>query len=198
MDFAKDQSYTFPVLETERLMLREIQPLDAVSIFELYRNPAVMQYRGAPVFASLQEARDLEMKFRKQFAAGEGIRWGLVLKGKGNSLIGTGGIRSVSWQHLRTEIGYEIDPKQWNRGLMTEALTEITRYCFECLKLHTIEANIAPANLASARVLEKLAFVKEAHFRENWYYQGWWDSIIYTLHNATSSMPEGFAKNRIV
>jgi ribosomal-protein-alanine N-acetyltransferase len=98
-------------------------------------------------------------------------------------LIGTAGIRSISWQHLRAEMGYELDPQHWNKGLMTEALTEITRYCFQALKLHTIEANIAPANLASARVLEKLTFVKEAHFRENWYYQGWWDSIIYTLHN---------------
>ena len=66
---------------------------------------------------------------------------------------------------------------------MTEALECITRFSFQKLKLHSLEANIAPDHFASARVLEKNGFVKEAHFKENWYYKGWWDSVIYTLHN---------------
>jgi ribosomal-protein-alanine N-acetyltransferase len=53
--------------------------------------------------------------------------------------------------------------------------------------LHSIEANINPDNLASANLLEKNGFKKEAHFRENFYYNGkFLDSLIYSLVRKTN------------
>ncbi|HXC03567.1 MAG TPA: GNAT family N-acetyltransferase [Bacteroidia bacterium] len=171
----------FPVLETERLVLRALSAADTTQVFRLYSNPGVMQYRGAACFQTEEEAVNLIGEFEEQFAAGKGIRWGLAFKDQEQELLGTAGLKSIHPIHLRGEIGYELDPVYWNRGLMTEALRTITNFCFHTLHLHTIEANIAPDNMASERVLQKLGFVKEAHFRENWYYEGWWDSVIYSL-----------------
>ena len=46
----------FPVLETERLILREIKPADAEDIFRIYADPQVMRYWGAAPMRSIDEA----------------------------------------------------------------------------------------------------------------------------------------------
>jgi ribosomal-protein-alanine N-acetyltransferase len=173
---------SFPVLETGRLILREINPGDANLLFNYYSNAQVMQYRGAPCYQSVSEAYELITDFANQYKARTGLRWGIAFKEKPMELLGTAGLKNIHSQHLRGELGYELNPGFWNRGLMTEALRKLTAFCFSDLQLHSIEANIAPDNTASERVLQKLGFVKEAHFKENWYYQGWWDSVIYSLH----------------
>lgn len=52
---------------------------------------------------------------------------------------------------------------------MTEALGTVLRFGFDYLGLHSVEATIDPPNAASRRVLEKLGFVQEGSFRENYY-----------------------------
>ncbi|MFI5149509.1 MAG: GNAT family N-acetyltransferase [Bacteroidia bacterium] len=174
---------SFPVLRTSRLLLRSIAQTDTDRIFNFYHNPQVMQFRGADCFEFKQEASDLIQEFADLFTKGKGIRWGICMQDKEEALIGSAGLKSINSTHLRAELGYELDPECWNQGLMTEALSAITAFCFNEMQLHTLEANITPANIASERVLEKLHFVREAYFRENWYYKGWWDSAIFTLRN---------------
>jgi ribosomal-protein-alanine N-acetyltransferase len=177
----------FPCLETGRLVLREIKPIDTAALFGLYSQDQIMRYRGADIFRSTSEALQLIQQFKKRFTLREGIRWGLALKGKEENLLGTAGLKNIQWQHFRAEIGYELSPEFWNQGLMTEALHCITAYSLSEQSLRTLEANISPDNHASARVLDKLGFVKEAHYRENYYYKGWWDSAIYTLHKVQAA-----------
>ena len=67
---------------------------------------------------------------------------------------------------------------------MYEALCAIIEYGFNQMKLHSIEANINPDNIASQQLLEKAGFVREAYFRENYYFGGRFiDSAIYSLLN---------------
>ncbi len=52
------------------------------------------------------------------------------------------------------------------------------------MKLHSIEAVIAPENVASAKVLEKCNFIKEGYFKENEFYNGQFlDTVIYSKIN---------------
>jgi [ribosomal protein S5]-alanine N-acetyltransferase len=46
-------------------------------------------------------------------------------------------------------LGYRMDGKLLNRGLMTEGLKAIIVYAFDEMNLHRIEANIMPRNAAS-------------------------------------------------
>lgn len=69
---------------------------------------------------------------------------------------------------------------------MSEALTAIIAFAFEEMKLHSIEANINPLNEASRKLLMKQGFVKEAYFREDYYFNGkFLDSEIYSLVSTT-------------
>jgi ribosomal-protein-alanine N-acetyltransferase len=52
------------------------------------------------------------------------------------------------------------------------------------MKLHSIEAIIDPANISSEKVLQKNGFVKEAHLRENDFFNGrFLDTVIYSSLN---------------
>jgi ribosomal-protein-alanine N-acetyltransferase len=95
----------------------------------------------------------------------------LTLRGS-DALLGTAGFWRWDKAHHWAEVGYELRPEHWGKGLMPEALTAMIRFGFERMELHRVEANITPANTASRRVLEKLGFVCEGVKRENWFHDG--------------------------
>ena len=65
---------------------------------------------------------------------------------------------------------------------MTEALPVAMGYGFDTLHLHSIEANVDPLNSQSVLLLERVGFVKEAHFRESDFYNGKFnDRAVYSL-----------------
>jgi ribosomal-protein-alanine N-acetyltransferase len=168
----------FPALESSRLQLRMVQDADAEIIFRLYANEKVMLQRGEPVFKMISDAEKLIFHWRKLFAEENGLRWGIILK-ENKKLIGTLGFKKIFHQHLRADLGYELDPEFWNKGIMTEAVGIVCEYGFGKMNLHSIEANITPDHHASKRILEKNGFTLEAHYKENYFYQHWWDSAIY-------------------
>jgi ribosomal-protein-alanine N-acetyltransferase len=75
-------------------------------------------------------------------------------------------------------------PEYHGKGIIVEAIKETIKYGFEIMNLHSIEAIIDPENLASEKVLQKSGFVKEAHLKENEYYEGrFLDTVIYSILN---------------
>lgn len=71
--------------------------------------------------------------------------------------------------HYRAEIGYALQPAHHGKGLMQEALTAVLDYGFHTLQLHSVEANVNPANAASIKILERNGFVQEGYFREAYF-----------------------------
>ena len=64
---------------------------------------------------------------------------------------------------------------------MKEALLKIIDFGFDEMNLHSIEANINPGNAASAMLLESAGFIKEAYFKEDYFFNGaFHDTIIYS------------------
>jgi ribosomal-protein-alanine N-acetyltransferase len=71
-----------------------------------------------------------------------------------------------------------------DNGFISEAVNRVLNYGFIEMNLHSIEGIIDPDNLASAQVLLKNGFVKEAHIKENEFYQGrFLDTVIYSKVN---------------
>ncbi|MDI1444044.1 GNAT family N-acetyltransferase [Polyangium sp. 6x1] len=171
----------FPTLETPRLVLRELVPADAEAIFRIQSNPEVVRYFGRAAHATLAETEKLLGTVFDAQRDVTAIRWVLSLKDTGE-LAGTCGFWRWNKPHRCSEIGYELAPEYWGRGLMVEALRPILRYGFTEMELHRVEATIDPENQASRRVLEKLGFKRDALMRENWFHDGkFTDSAIYGL-----------------
>lgn len=171
----------FPLLNTERLVLRPIVIEDAQELFFLRSDKEVMKFLDRPIMQYNEEALQLIQKITTDITNNEGITWGIALK-TGSSLIGTIGFWRIIKEHHRAEIGYMLHPAQQGKGIMQEAITAVIDYGFAGMKLHSIEANVNPGNTNSIRLLERNQFTREAYYRENYYFGGkFLDSAIYSL-----------------
>ena len=174
---------SFPNLETERLLLRRVNNNDIKEVLALRSNPETMKYIPRPLVKNDDEALEHIAMIETKIENNEGINWAITLKDN-PKLIGVIGHYRIKPEHYRSEIGYMILPEFNGKGIVTEAVQEVVKYGFEAMQLHSIEAVIDPDNIASAKVLEKNNFVKEAHLKENEFYDGrFYDSVIYSLLN---------------
>lgn len=174
----------FPILNTDRLVLRDISLSDANEILRLRSAPETMQFLDKEPLHTIAEAELLIKRIMNDVTINDGITWGISIKENPALLIGSIGFWRIMKEHFRAEIGYMLLPEYFKKGLMKEALTTILDYGFNDMKLHSIEANINPSNIASAALLLSKGFIKEAYFKENFYYNGHFlDSEIYSLIN---------------
>ncbi len=158
----------FPVLETERCLLRAIQTEDASAILRLFGSPEVNRYLGRPPMASLEEATRRTEMFQRNFAEQSGLVWAITLRDQ-SELIGNVLLWNLSKPHFRAELGYSLMPEWWGHGVITEVVTAVIGFAFNAMGLHSLQAVIDPNNQASRRVLEKQGFVQEGYFREDYY-----------------------------
>lgn len=171
----------FPVIETERLILREIKEDDAEGIFLCFSNPDVVRYYGQEKLENLEQAKSFVEFFDQNFKSKRGIRWGIERKGT-KGLIGTIGYNAWVPKHKRAEVGYEIHPDHWKKGYAVEALTEVVSYGFESLGLNRIGAVVFLDNLASNQLLLKVGFQKEGILEEYMYQNGVaYDTNVYSI-----------------
>jgi len=171
----------FPELFTERLVLRQISAADVKEVFQLRSDKNVMQFLDRPLAQSTDDAMALIQKIAAGHEKNENITWAITLQNQ-PELIGTIGFWRIDKENYRAEIGYLLHPGQQGKGLMQEAIATVLKYGFQTIKLHSVEANVNPANNASIKLLEKNKFVKEAHYKENYFYDGkFLDSAIYSL-----------------
>jgi len=173
----------FPTLETERLQLRRLINEDVNEIFALRSDQEVMKYIPRPLAKTKEDAMAHISMINEKIDSNEGINWAITFKDN-PKLIGIIGHYRIKPEHYRAEIGYMLLSEYQGKGIISEAINEVVNYGFEVMQLHSIEAIIDPENLASARVLQKNGFVKEAHLKENEYYDGkFLDTVIYSILN---------------
>ncbi|MEO8236569.1 MAG: GNAT family N-acetyltransferase [Flavobacterium sp.] len=171
----------FPVIETERLILRQITNEDVKEIFELRSNPETMKYIPRPLVKTTDDALEHIAMIEEKIVKNVGINWGITLKGR-PEILGIIGYYRIQPENYRAEIGYMLLPEHHGKGIISEAVNRLITYGFDDLKLHSIEAVIDPQNFASEKVLQKCGFVKEAHFKESDFYEGkFLDKVIYSL-----------------
>ena len=79
-------------------------------------------------------------------------------------------------------LGYWMGERYAGKGLMTDAVGALSKYCLTKLGLHRIEAACLPDNAASRRVLAKAGFVEEGVARKYLKIDGHWrDHLLFAL-----------------
>ena len=89
----------------------------------------------------------------------------IVLK-NGNILIGDIEAGIVNEYQETGGLGYCMGKAWWGEGIMTEALTEVLRYCFEEVGFYRISGSHAAENMDSSRVMEKCGLKYEGTRRK--------------------------------
>jgi ribosomal-protein-alanine N-acetyltransferase len=161
----------FPVLETERLHLRELVDEDTRAVFELFGQSEVTRYYDVETMTDVAAAGTMITFLRQRYASRAGIRWALEDK-VSRSFVGTIGFNTLSPAAHKGLIGYELLPAAWGRGLATEAVRAVVRFGHERVELNRIEAVVMLDNHASVRVLHKAAFREEGVLRAYGYWKG--------------------------
>ncbi len=171
----------FPILETERLVLRELTKDDAEAIFACFSNEDVTRFYGQETLERVEQAEQMIEFFNKSYGEKRGIRWGIERKGT-KGIIGTVGFNAWLPKHRRAEIGYEIHPDYWRKGYTAEAVSKVLSYGFMEMGLTRIGAVVFLENEASNRLLTKLGFQKEGVLRNYMYQNGKaCDTNVYSL-----------------
>lgn len=173
----------FPTLETQRFTLRSVTLADTDAIFALMGDPQVNLYLGRAPLASHDQAAERVAVYQSTFTEQTGMVWAITPHGS-DQLIGTCLLWRLRKEHFRAEIGYALVPAWWGQGVMSEVMRTVLTFAFTQMGLHSLEAVIDPANDASRRVLEKMGFVQEAYFREDFFHpveQRFTDTAILSL-----------------
>ncbi|KPN96047.1 GNAT family N-acetyltransferase [Lysinibacillus sp. ZYM-1] len=161
----------FPKLETERFILRKGVVDDSKDLFELYSNENVVKYLPLKLFDSVEDAIDEINWYEKIFKEQIGLRW-VIEETMTQKVIGTCGYLNYEKEHNRIEIGYDLKPEYWGKGIMQEALSKIIHFAFTSMEINKIEAKIEPENKSSIKLLEKLGFYKEGVLRQHEFEKG--------------------------
>lgn len=169
-----------PRLEGQRVVLRTLQEEDAPAVLELRSDPQVMRYIPKPLASGMTDVLQMIDEFRRDAKRGNGIMWAITIRGS-DKLVGYVGFWRIDKHNLRGEIGYALHPDLWGQGLTTEAVALVLEHGFAQIGFHSVEAAVQPGNQASIRLLERNAFVREAHFKENVRVDGrFLDTLVYS------------------
>ena len=155
----------FPVLETTRLLLRELNLDDTEAIFSLRTNKEVNTFIQRNIPKNLFETEIFINMISNMVADNKGIFWGFQSK-QNNELIGTIGLRNFEVEDQYAEIGYELHPDCQQKGFMSEGLKEVVNFGFKNLYLNTIEAFTHKNNMSSIALLERHHFVLQPKKRD--------------------------------
>lgn len=153
-----------PPLETERLLLRRLQALDAVDMFDYARRGDVTRYLTWSPHPSVAYTREYLEYVETRYDAGEFFDWALEERSSGR-MIGTCGFTGFDYRSDCGEVGYVLNPCVWGHGYATEALRAVIAFGFEQLKLHRIEARYVIGNAASRHVMERVGMTYEGTLR---------------------------------
>jgi RimJ/RimL family protein N-acetyltransferase len=154
------------ILETERLILRELVPSDAGDLALILCDPETMRYYPRPL--EPHEVDEwIDRRIKQYEKDGYGL-WGVILKGE-QKFVGDCGLLIQEVEGLdELEVGYQFNKSYWRRGLATEAARGCMDYGFKELGARKIISMIRPENIPSRRVAEKngLRVEKEIFWRD--------------------------------
>ena len=142
-----------PILETERLILRQIAHDDLDDLLQIWGDAETLRF--FPKTLDRQEMTEwIERNLKRYESYGHGL-WAVILK-EGKQFVGdcglvlqeVGGVEEL-------EVGYHFNKNYWGRGLAAEAARGCMEYAFTQLGRRRVISMIRPENVPSRRVAER-------------------------------------------
>ncbi|KGA96074.1 hypothetical protein AJ85_00385 [Alkalihalobacillus alcalophilus ATCC 27647 = CGMCC 1.3604] len=152
--------YHLPQLTTLRTRLRKVEDADRLDLISLSLERQSSFLSDEQIVRTKQESNEYVDYLLNCYKKGRPAPWGIFAK-ESNRLIGVCGY--VKWlpKEGAAEIGYQLDPIYWKRGLMTEVVQEVIDFSFNQLGLCRIDAKCLANNFASIKLLHKVGMIKQ-------------------------------------
>jgi ribosomal-protein-alanine N-acetyltransferase len=149
----------FPVLETERLILRKISPDDRDDFFVMRSDERMHEYTDTTPDHDVSQTDAYLAKMLRGVDENRWIIWAIQHRDSAR-VIGSVGIWNFDETQTSAELSYGIAPEFQGRGYMGEALARVIEYAFATLKLSVLEAYTDAENTPSRRLLERIGFAE--------------------------------------
>ena len=162
----------FPILITDRLILKRLELSDDTAIFKLRSDDTINAFIGRKTAKTIEEAQDFIRKINENVANNESIYWVIKLHNT-DELIGTICFWNIETNASSTEIGYELLTDYQTKGFMQEAIKAVIDYGFK-IGFKTINAYPARLNFASINLLKRNNFQLIGELKDA-------DELIFTL-----------------
>jgi RimJ/RimL family protein N-acetyltransferase len=153
-------------IETERLILRELQVGDLQAWYEMDSNAEVHKYLGNQPVQSMLHIENAFQSIQQQYLKNGIGRWATIEKSSGN-FIGWSGLKFITElenNHINFhDVGYRLMPKYWGKGYATESCKAALEYAFNKMQLNEVIGICHEDNKASRNALEKsgLKFIEK-------------------------------------
>lgn len=149
-----------PTLETNRLLLRQINIKDVNAIFDCWmKDENVSRYMCWKATNNIEDARDFVEFELTNVDNTKWNRW--IIQTKNNSTIIGTCLIFFNDEDSNWDISYNLGSKYWGKGYITEAMKEVMSYAINVLKIEECIAVHAVENPASGNVIKKLGFIYE-------------------------------------
>jgi len=166
---------------TNRLILRPLTILDAEDLYKYRSDAETNQYQGW-IPKMIDDAKNFISKIAKHIDEYDTWFQFAIISKENGELIGDIGIHFFDVDRYQVEIGCTLAKSYHGKGYASEALKVIIDYLFVNLYKQRITCSIDPQNQASIKMIERLGFRKEAHFKQSIYIDGeWYDDLVYAI-----------------
>jgi RimJ/RimL family protein N-acetyltransferase len=170
-------------IHTRRLLLRPFEESDLEALHAMQSDEEVVRYLYFDA-RTLDEVRpSLTRKIAQTAVAreGDGVSAAVLLRDTAE-FVADVSFWLVSEAYKQGEVGFVVHPAHQRRGYATEAAQALLDFAFNTMALHRVIGRLEARNIASARVFEKLGMRLEAHFIENEWVKGEWQSeLLYAI-----------------
>lgn len=177
----KEIFLSFPILKSERLILRQCCLSDVDKFYELASNSELTKTIPWDYHKSKEETLSLVTSMQERYRMGKCYTWAIADIST-NDFMGLISVVGVNTKNMQGVIGYWIGVPYWNKGYMTEAVKMVLEFCITILKLNRVRAEHYVINPASGRVMEKAGMKYEGLFRQSCFAKGiYQDCKIYAI-----------------
>ncbi|MDX9856742.1 MAG: GNAT family N-acetyltransferase [candidate division Zixibacteria bacterium] len=149
------------MIETRRLILRQMREDDAEALFGIFSDPIAMTYFGVVFDRSKMDTwvrKNLEHERQHGFSLRS-----VILKDNG-VVIGNCGLETDEIEgRTIVGIGFDFNRSYWGRGYATEAARAVLEYGFSRLGFDSIFGWIDPQNKPSQRVAKRIGMSLERY-----------------------------------
>ncbi len=169
----------FNSLIGKKIYFKALSVDDVNEIHEYASNKDVSRFIGWKLMGSIEESKMHIEKMLKEELAKSHLYASVSLKSN-NKVIATVMIFNFDHNASHAEIGYVFHQDYWGKGYCTEAVSLISNFAFNTLKLHKLHARVADENIGSSKVLEKNGFELEGRLRDHYFIENkYYDCLLY-------------------
>lgn len=154
-----------PVLQSEKVTLRETRPGDARGLFELLTTEEVCRFISPPPPTVEGFERFIDWTV-EQRAAGRYLCFAVVPPGL-ETAVGVFQVRRLEQTFTTAEWGFAIGARYWGTGLFLESARLVVDFAFQTVGVHRLEARSAVLNGRGNGALAKMGAVREATLRRS-------------------------------